>query len=105
MEAASITAEEPLPLLFDVVGNFPNPFNPFTRILITSMTKVEGRAVITTASGRTVFDFGVFQMKSGMNSLVWRGEDNNGRQLPSGLYIFIFRGSNHILSHSMILLK
>ena len=105
MEAASITTEEPLPLLFEVAGNFPNPFNPFTRILISSMAKVEGRAVITTALGRTVFDFGMVQMKPGMNSLVWRGNNNTGRQLPSGLYLFIFRGSDHILSHSMILLK
>ncbi len=105
MEAAYITGEEPLPLLFKIAGNFPNPFNPFTRILISSRTIIEGRAVITTASGRTVFDFGTVLMQPGTNSLIWKGADNTGRRLASGPYIFIFKNSDHILSHRMILLK
>jgi hypothetical protein len=66
---------------------------------------VEGSAVIATASGRTVFDFGNLRMNPGANSLVWQGEDNNGRRLSSGPYLFIFRSADQILSHRMILLK
>ncbi|MBH30984.1 MAG: hypothetical protein CMG71_03215 [Candidatus Marinimicrobia bacterium] len=105
IEAVSITEEELLPLLFEVDGNFPNPFNPLTRIVISSRTKVEGRAMITTASGTAVFDFGTVQMHPGTNSLVWNGEDNTGRRLASGPYLFIFKNSDLILSHRMILLK
>ena len=105
MEEASITEEEPMPVQFEIAGNFPNPFNPSTRIVISANREVEGSAVIATASGRTVFDFGNLRMNPGANSLVWQGEDNNGRRLSSGPYLFIFRSADQILSHRMILLK
>lgn len=105
MEAASIAPEEALPTRFQIAGNFPNPFNPSTRIVISSNTEFEGRAVIATASGRTVFDFGVVHVIPGMNSLVWTGEDNTGRRLASGPYLFIFMNTDHVISHRMILLK
>ena len=71
MENVSINGEDPFPSNFKILGNYPNPFNPVTRIVINSDIRVEGRAVITTVSGRTIYDFGAIQLIPGRNSVLY----------------------------------
>ena len=104
-ENISITTESQLPSHFEILGNYPNPFNPSTRIVINTMTHVQGQASIVTVSGRSVYDFGPIILKPGSNSLVWMGKNYRGITLSSGIYIFILKYDDRILAHRMALLK
>ena len=104
-ENISITTESQLPSHFEILGNYPNPFNPSTRIVINTMTHVQGQASIVTVSGLLVYDFGPITLKPGSNSLVWLGKNYRGITLSSGIYIFILKYDDRILTHRMALLK
>ena len=104
-EKVSVTVESQLPSRFEIVGNYPNPFNPSTSIVINTMIHVKGRASIVTVSGRSVYDFGPITLKPGSNSLVWLGKNYRGITLSSGIYIFILKYDDRILTHRMALLK
>ena len=104
-ENISITTESQLPSHFEIVGNYPNPFNPYTRIVINTMTHVQGEASIVTSSGKSVYDFGPISFEPGSNSLIWMGKNYSGRSLPSGIYFFIIKYADRILTHRMVLLK
>ena len=104
-ENISITTESQLPSHFEIVGNYPNPFNPYTRIVINTMTHVQGEASIVTSSGKSVYDFGPISFEPGSNSLVWMGKNYSGTSLSSGIYFFIIKYADRILTHRMVLLK
>ena len=57
-ETVSIIVENSLPFTFEIMGNYPNPFNPQTKVVIQSNTKIDGMAKIISPSGRSVYDFG-----------------------------------------------
>ena len=104
-EKVSVTVESQLPSRFEIVGNYPNPFNPSTSIVINTMTHVQGQASIVTVSGLSVYDFGPITLKPGSNALVWMGKNYRGITLSSGIYIFILKYDDRILTHRMALLK
>ena len=104
-ENISITTESQLPSHFEIVGNYPNPFNPYTRIVINTMTHVQGQASIVTSAGKSIYDFGSISFEPGSNSLIWMGKNSRGNFLSSGIYFFILKHDNHILTHRMVLLK
>jgi len=104
-ENISITTESQLPSHFEIVGNYPNPFNPYTRIVINTMTHVQGEASIVTSSGKSVYDFGPISFEPGSNSLIWMGKNYSGTSLSSGIYFFIIKYADRILTHRMVLLK
>ena len=104
-EKVSVTVESQLPSRFEIVGNYPNPFNPYTRIVINTMTHVQGQASIVTSSGKSIYDFGSISFEPGSNSLIWMGKNSRGNFLSSGIYFFILKHDNHILTHRMVLLK
>ena len=104
-ETVSIIVENPLPFTFEIMGNYPNPFNPQTKIVIQSNTKINGMAKIISPSGRSVHDFGRVYFTIGKNNIYWDAKDDQGIKLPSGPYIFLFRSSGVVFSHRMTLLK
>ena len=104
-ENISISTESQLPSHFEIVGNYPNPFNPYTRIVINTMTHVQGEASIVTSSGKSVYDFGPISFEPGSNSLIWMGKNYSGTPLSSGIYLFIIKYDDRILTHRMVLLK
>ncbi|MBF89830.1 MAG: hypothetical protein CMG75_09320 [Candidatus Marinimicrobia bacterium] len=104
-QTVSITAVNTIPFTFEILGNYPNPFNPRTIIKIQSKVNIDGRAKIISTSGRSVYDFGRVYFTIGKNNIFWDAEDDQGIKLPSGPYIFLFRSSGIVFSHRMTLLK
>jgi hypothetical protein len=86
--------------------NFPNPFNPKTAIRYTvpspggpvrlTVYDLQGRRV------RTLVD----EEKSGGEYLaVWRGRDDAGRELASGVYFYRMEIGDYQVERKMVLLK
>ena len=84
-----------VPDKFYVSQNYPNPFNPSTTIeiqlaetnnLIVSIFDVTGRLINTLVNNK---------LEAGLYSVEWNGKDQNGRLLPTGVYIMkVVSGKN-----------
>ncbi len=98
-----LDAEQPYKLLLK--QNYPNPFNPYTNIefyldindyLELNIYDIKGRKVKTLLSGFNL---------SGSYLIKWDGKNQNGDDLPSGIYLYQLVTSQSILSNKMILLR
>jgi hypothetical protein len=96
----SITTGVSAPLKFALHQNFPNPFNPSTRISF-SMTK-EGQVSLRVYDvlGREVATLVHENRKAGEYT-----EEFNGNQMASAVYVYILRSSEGQLVGRMMLLK
>jgi subtilisin-like proprotein convertase family protein len=98
-------AADGLPEVLALGRNFPNPFNPKTMIRFDlpkagdvdlAIYDVTGRRVATLASGR---------MDAGFHEVEWRGRDDKGAALASGVYFSRLAFDGQILKSKMLLLK
>lgn len=95
-----------VPETFELLQNFPNPFNPETRIRynLAEATKVTfeifdllGRKVNTLAKNE--------QQEAGYYTVTWNGRDRHGKPLASGVYIYRITTNSQSISRKMILMK
>jgi hypothetical protein len=87
----STAAEEPdvqLPDELSLHQNFPNPFNPETKILFTLPTKSNVRLDIFDVLGRRVFELVDREMDPGSYGIIWKGTDRDGNPVSSGVYFY-----------------
>ena len=86
-------------------SNYPNPFNPETKI-IYSMAKA-GRAELTVYNikGQKVKTLIDENVTSGEHSVVWNGKNEKGNNVSSGVYFYRIKTSDGVQSKKMLLLK
>lgn len=82
------TNTEPLLHNFELLANYPNPFNsttairfqlPYETYVTLKIFNVRGEVIRTLASGR---------IKPELQKLAWDGTDQAGRKVASGIYIY-----------------
>lgn len=99
-----------IPNTFILLGNNPNPFNPYTNIQYGLPEDAEVTMNIFDLSGRNLHTFNNFY-EAGYLNYKWNGRDNNGNPVSSGVYIYSILAistdthKNFIGSGKMILLK
>jgi hypothetical protein len=74
--------------LENTVQVFPNPFNTRCVFRITNSPNHNGSVQIFEISGRLVKTIGFNARHFGTQEIVWDGRDENGKIIPSGLYIY-----------------
>jgi hypothetical protein len=86
--------------------NFPNPFNPRTSIRYT-VPAPGGRVRLTVYDlrGREVRTLVDEHKGAGEYLAVWRGRDNAGRELGSGVYFYRMEIGDYRVERKMVLLK
>ena len=77
-----------LPSDFRVHQNFPNPFNPTTRIRFELPRALDTRIVIYNIMGQQVRTLLDENMKPGYHEVVWNGENGQGLKVASGVYYY-----------------
>ena len=87
-----ITADEPdvaseLPTTFELLGNYPNPFNPSTTISFDLPQTAEVTIEIIDMLGRSVMTLPAKQMEAGAKRTV----EVNASNLASGAYLYLDR--------------
>lgn len=106
LEPVSIVhSDEPLPEKFRLYQNFPNPFNPITSISFTLPVESGVRLEIYNLRGEKVRSLVSGYLNSGHYTEIWNGRDENGRPVPSGVYIYRLISDSRTLSRNMLLLK
>jgi len=85
--------------------NYPNPFNPSTKIFYTmpkaghltlKVYNVRGQLVKTLIDG---------QVKAGEDHVVWDGKNNQNAGVSSGVYFYEARSENNVVVNKMALVK
>jgi len=85
--------------------NYPNPFNPLTRISYLVPEPGLVRLGIFDSQGHKVAILVEEQLDSGWHEVVWRGTNRTGRRVASGLYFYRLDTGGHSETRKMILLK
>jgi len=97
------------PLVTGLIGNYPNPFNPYTSIryqvsgirpenVEINVYNVRGQKVRTLLDGSRGFE-------AGIHSVDWDGRDDNGNQMSSGIYFYRMTAGDFRETRRMLLLK
>ena len=95
-----------LPKAYGLAQNFPNPFNPSTRIQFALPKKGHVRLKIYNVAGQLVRTLQDGVMDAGHHELTWDGSNNLGANVASGVYFYkINAGDNYENMKKMVLLR
>ncbi len=75
-----------LPKTVQLLPNRPDPFNASTAIPFVLPRDENVRLEITNILGRHVATLVHSRMTAGRHEIIWNGVDDNGREMPSGVY-------------------
>jgi hypothetical protein len=90
---------------FELAPNFPNPFNPKTHLAFTLGREAEGSVKIYNLRGELVRLLRAGNFPAGHNELVWKGVDDRGATVASGIYVVDYRVGGFHRQQKVALLK
>ena len=85
--------------------NYPNPFNPVTTIRYNIPKNGNVTVKVYNILGQKVKTLVNRVQKSGENSVVWNGTNDNGNMVASGIYMYKIKNGRHTSTKKMILMK
>ena len=93
---------------FGLAQNFPNPFNPTTKIAfkLTEENAKNAKLTIYNPKGQIVKIFDDLTTNGNeLGSVIWKGDDEYGNAVSSGIYLYKLKTSNNEYSKKMIMIK
>jgi len=91
---------------FQLLGNYPNPFNPTTTISFnTQESDSQTEITIFNIKGQKVKTLLNEKLEAGTHNLVWDGKDDNENVSGSGIYLYRVKSGSEAKSAKMILIK
>ncbi len=95
-----------VPTRTELVGNYPNPFNPSTTIAYNLARRTRVSVRIYDLRGLLVAEFVTGEDQGpGSYELVWTGRDDKGQTVASGAYICRLETAKHVETKRMVLVK
>ncbi|MDP8322137.1 MAG: T9SS type A sorting domain-containing protein [Candidatus Stygibacter australis] len=82
------------------VANYPNPFNPETRIAFNLSESTQVTLNIYNTRGQLIDNLLDMQLAAGDHKIIWNAESQ-----PSGIYYYSLRAEGKVFSGRMVLLK
>lgn len=101
----SETADTPLPRVFALQENYPNPFNPQTKIAFSLPEAQHVRLTIYGVDGRVIKTLVDENRGAGLHEIVWQGRDRTGRSVASGTYFYRIEAGPYSDVKKMTLMK
>ncbi len=87
-EHGPVSLETAFPKTFQVHQNFPNPFNPVTRIRFDLPKVMQTRIEIFNVMGQQVATLVNNKMDPGYHEIEWNGRNDQGTIVSSGVYYY-----------------
>jgi len=103
---SSAQREAVRPATFDLLANYPNPFNPATEIRFRLHGELEVTLMIFNVLGQpvsTLLDRRT--LVAGEHRIVWSAQDHSGRPLPSGVYLYRLDAGGVTQTRKMLLVR
>jgi hypothetical protein len=98
-------AEDNIPLVTTLKGNYPNPFNPTTTISFDLAKSSDVKLEVYNIKGQKIITLVDEDFAAGQYSVVWNGKDASNRNIASGVYFYKMVTNNYSEIKKMILLK
>lgn len=102
---SDIDDDQVFPAITELKGNYPNPFNPETKIEFSLAADSCVMIEIYNIRGRRVKRLIDDQYPAGYHSVSWNGRDDQDREAGSGLYFYRMQAGEYQSSGKMIMLK
>tara|TARA_B110000116_G_C16336569_1_gene359141 strand:- start:136 stop:531 length:396 start_codon:yes stop_codon:yes gene_type:complete len=96
---------ESLPSKFNLYPNYPNPFNPTTKITYDLVNASDVKLEIYDLMGRKINTLVDQIQNAGHYSIIWNANDQAGNQVSAGVYLFRLQADKQTLTRKMILMK
>jgi hypothetical protein len=100
-----INIEVSAPKHYELYNNFPNPFNPSTKIAFELPKESRVRLIIYDLLGREVAQVADAEYPAGYTELTWNGLNKNGERVSSGVYFYRISADKWSSIKKMVLLK
>jgi hypothetical protein len=106
-DTMAVAAPEPeVPAVFSLAQNSPNPFNPVTTLRFGLPQPAQVTLKVYDGAGRlcaTLLERA--PLPGGFHALTWRGIDDAGRRLSSGIYFCRIEAGDFRATSKMTMLK
>ena len=93
------------PVSYLLLNNYPNPFNPSTKINYSIPYRDNVKIIIYDVLGRVVANLVNEEIDAGDHSIVWNGLNNNKAIVTSGVYFARLITSDAVKTIKMMLIK
>ena len=90
---------------FRLFSNFPNPFNSSTNINYQLLDQNHIILNIFDTNGQAVIELVNEFQETGIHLIPWKGTNDKGLNLPSGIYYYQIQVGDHLESNKMVLIK
>ncbi|MDX1741153.1 MAG: FlgD immunoglobulin-like domain containing protein, partial [Rhodothermales bacterium] len=96
---------EPQPPAFVLDQNYPNPFGPSTRIGYSLTRRTNVRLRVFDVAGRQIRTLLNASQGPGRYDVDWDGEDDVGRPVASGMYLYVIDAGESPEMKTMVLIR
>ena len=94
-----------IPTAYYLSQNYPNPFNPMTKLDYNLPLRSKVNISIYNVLGQEIKTLVNEVKEYGYHSVSWNGNDNNGREMSSGVYFARITSQSFIKTRKMLLVK
>jgi hypothetical protein len=95
----------PVPDIYALHPNYPNPFNPITNISYDIPFESRVTIHIYNILGQQVTTLVDLDQAPGRYRVLWHGKNDNGEKLSSGVYIISFHANEYARKQKVMLIK
>ena len=96
---------EAIPFTYQLKQNFPNPFNPETKIYFEIPEPQNVTLVIYNMLGQKVRTLINENFKAGQHVINWDGTNDQGIRMSTGMYIYRIKAGDFIAAKKMLMMK
>jgi len=94
-----------IPKEYQLLNNYPNPFNPSTTIEFELPVQGDISLTIYNLLGEEVMTFNDKSVNPGRHSFIWNGKSNSGIEVSSGIYFYSLRTGDFHSVKKMLLVR
>ncbi len=92
-------------LVTSLQGNYPNPFNPETKIEFSIEQNGQIELLIFNVKGQKVKTLINKELGAARHSIIWNGTDENNSKVSSGIYLYKLKTENYSAIKKMLMIK
>lgn len=93
------------PATTQLIGNYPNPFNPSTTITYSLEKEGQVSVEIFNIRGQKIKTLINEKKGAGRHSIIWDGTDGKGANVSSGIYFYLMKTDSYENARRMLYLK
>ena len=94
-----------IPISFALEQNYPNPFNPETTIRYVLPEASRVKLAIYNLLGQRIVTLVDQEQQSGIYSVQWDGKNEAGRDVASGLYLYLLKAQEFTSVQKLALIR